>query len=201
MISERRRASLITICRVEFWALDLRTRTEEAVADVEQAFFDEQLHPACSRWAPAAAPSSPRAISGNTLSACGITHRAGYRDPESQAFIESWFGQFKKRVEWHPNGSIDQARHDIVGYKTNCVADQIDSITSAERVENFGQGRPIKSHRCVLLGWVLVEHITNHADGSPQGGLTEIPHLRGTHTVRGLVTVYSWAYQRPRRVQ
>jgi len=32
------------------------------------------------------------------LSARGVTHRrGGYRDPESQAFIESWFGQFKKR--------------------------------------------------------------------------------------------------------
>ena len=29
----------------------------------------------------------------------GIVHRrGGYRDPESQAFIESWFGRFKKRV-------------------------------------------------------------------------------------------------------
>ena len=33
------------------------------------------------------------------LSARGITHRrSGYRDPESQPFIESWFGQFKKRL-------------------------------------------------------------------------------------------------------
>ncbi len=28
----------------------------------------------------------------------GVAHRrGGYRDPESQAFIESWSGQFKKR--------------------------------------------------------------------------------------------------------
>jgi len=32
------------------------------------------------------------------VSARRVTHRrGGYRDPESQAFIESWFGQFKKR--------------------------------------------------------------------------------------------------------
>ncbi|MBS1838894.1 MAG: DDE-type integrase/transposase/recombinase [Actinobacteria bacterium] len=35
------------------------------------------------------------------LSARGVKHRrGGYSDPESQAFIESWFGQFKKRCAW-----------------------------------------------------------------------------------------------------
>jgi transposase InsO family protein len=34
------------------------------------------------------------------LSTRGMTHRrGGYRDPEFQAFIESWFGQFKKRCD------------------------------------------------------------------------------------------------------
>ena len=52
------------------------------------------------------------------LSARGITHRrGGYRDPESQAFIESWFGQFKKRCAWRSEGeTIDQARKEISGY-------------------------------------------------------------------------------------
>jgi hypothetical protein len=26
--------------------------------------------------------------------------RGGYRDPESQAFIESWFGKLKQRLAW-----------------------------------------------------------------------------------------------------
>ncbi|MBA3406650.1 MAG: transposase family protein [Solirubrobacterales bacterium] len=31
----------------------------------------------------------------------GITHRrGGYRDPESQAFIESWFSKLKQRLIW-----------------------------------------------------------------------------------------------------
>ena len=57
------------------------------------------------------------------LSARGITHRrGGYRDPESQAFIESWFGQFKKRLAWRSQWeSLDQARkeisHHIDGYQ------------------------------------------------------------------------------------
>ena len=47
-----------------------------------------------------------------------ISHRrGGYRDPESQAFIESWFGQFKKRVAWRAEWeTIDQARRDITAY-------------------------------------------------------------------------------------
>jgi transposase InsO family protein len=52
------------------------------------------------------------------LSARGVTHcRGSYRDPESQAFIESWFGQFKKRCAWRNEWeTIDQARHDITTY-------------------------------------------------------------------------------------
>jgi putative transposase len=46
------------------------------------------------------------------------THRrGGYRDPESQAFIESWFGQFKKRLAWRSEWeSFDQPRNEISGY-------------------------------------------------------------------------------------
>jgi Integrase core domain len=43
--------------------------------------------------------------------------RGGYRDPESQAFIESWFRQFKKRLAWRSEWeSLDQARREIAGY-------------------------------------------------------------------------------------
>jgi hypothetical protein len=35
------------------------------------------------------------------LAGLGIAHRrGGYRDPESQAFIESWFGKLKEREIW-----------------------------------------------------------------------------------------------------
>lgn len=52
------------------------------------------------------------------LSARGVTHpRGGYRDPESQAFIQAWFGQFKKRCAWRSEWeSIDHARRDIADY-------------------------------------------------------------------------------------
>ena len=52
------------------------------------------------------------------LSARGIIHRlGGYRDPESQAFIESWFGQFKKRCAWRAEWeTIAHARTGIAEY-------------------------------------------------------------------------------------
>ena len=35
------------------------------------------------------------------LKELGIAHRrSGYRDPESQAFIESWFSKLKERLVW-----------------------------------------------------------------------------------------------------
>ena len=47
-----------------------------------------------------------------------MTHRGGgYRDPESQAFIESWFGQFNKRLAWRSEWeSFGQARKEITAY-------------------------------------------------------------------------------------
>ena len=48
----------------------------------------------------------------------GIRHRrGGYRDPESQAFIESWFGKLKEREVWlNDYETLDQARRGIAGY-------------------------------------------------------------------------------------
>ena len=52
------------------------------------------------------------------LSGLGIAHRrGGYRDPESQAFIESWFGKLKERCVWrHEFETLDQAREVIGAY-------------------------------------------------------------------------------------
>jgi putative transposase len=48
----------------------------------------------------------------------GITHRrGGYRDPESQAFIESWFGKLKQREVWlNEYETLADARRGIGGY-------------------------------------------------------------------------------------
>jgi hypothetical protein len=48
----------------------------------------------------------------------GIVHRrGGYRDPESQAFLESWFGKLKQRCIWREEfETLDEARTVIGGY-------------------------------------------------------------------------------------
>ena len=48
----------------------------------------------------------------------GITHRrGGYRDPESQAFIESWFSKLKERLVWRPEfETLEDARAAIAAY-------------------------------------------------------------------------------------
>lgn len=53
-----------------------------------------------------------------TLGRLGIRHRrGGYRDPESQAFIESWFGKLKEREVWlNEYETLDDARRGIGGY-------------------------------------------------------------------------------------
>ena len=73
------------------WSVDLRCRDDEAIAVVDAAVRRRQVEPG---------QFTSRDFRKH-LSARGITHRrGGYRDPESQAFIESWFGQFKKRCAW-----------------------------------------------------------------------------------------------------
>jgi hypothetical protein len=43
--------------------------------------------------------------------------RGCYRDPESQAFIESWFGKLKEREVWlNEYETLDDARRGIGGY-------------------------------------------------------------------------------------
>ena len=52
------------------------------------------------------------------LGELGIRHRrGGYRDPESQAFIESWFGKLKEREVWlNEYETLDDVRRGIGGY-------------------------------------------------------------------------------------
>jgi len=52
------------------------------------------------------------------LAELGTRHRrGGYRDPESQAFIESWFGELKEREGWlNEYETLDDARRGIGGY-------------------------------------------------------------------------------------
>jgi putative transposase len=78
------------------WALEVRCRAAEASAVIDQAVAERDIRPG----------------------ELGIVHRrGGYRDPESQAFIESWFSKLKQRCIWREEfETLDEAREKIGAY-------------------------------------------------------------------------------------
>jgi hypothetical protein len=64
----------------------------------------------------------PRSSGGNppAVRSAGYPAAPRYRDPESQAFIESWFGTLKERCLWREElETLDQARDVIAAYVTH----------------------------------------------------------------------------------
>jgi putative transposase len=112
--------AMIDCCTREIvgWSLELRCRTDEAITVVEDAV--------AARGIPAGSltlgTDNGSAFTSRRFKAklveLGVTHRrGGYRDPESQAFIESWFGKLKQRVVWRSEfETLDDARTAIAGY-------------------------------------------------------------------------------------
>jgi putative transposase len=112
--------AIVDCCSREIpgWSLELRCRDDEAIAVVEHAVLARDVTPGRLTLGSDNGSQFTSRDFRRHLSARGITHRrGGYRDPESQTFIESWFGQFKKRcasrAEWE---TIDQARKEIADY-------------------------------------------------------------------------------------
>lgn len=95
--------AIIDCCTREIpaWALDVRCRRQEALAVVEAAIAP---HVAEDRRLVLGTDNGTAYTSRGfraRLAELGITHRrGGYRDPESQAFIESWFSKLKEREVW-----------------------------------------------------------------------------------------------------
>src|SRR5215210_2586009 len=83
------------------WALDVRCRAVEAAAVVDAAVAARQIRPGeLTLGTDNGTALTARAFRAR-LAEHGITHRlGGYRDPESQAFIESWFSKLKERCVW-----------------------------------------------------------------------------------------------------
>ena len=97
------------------WSLELRCRAHESIALIERAVVDQgivagQLVLGTDNGSAFTARRFKAVLSG-----LGIAHRrGGYRDPESQAFIESWFGKLKERCIWREEfETLDQAREAI----------------------------------------------------------------------------------------
>jgi putative transposase len=106
--------AIIDCCTREIvgWELSLRCRAVEAITVIERAVAEQGI--------------LSGALTLGTDNGSALTARAtrlvmsglgGYRDPESQAFIESWFRYLKERCVWrHEFETLEQAREAIGAY-------------------------------------------------------------------------------------
>ena len=100
------------------WGLDLRCRAEEAIAVVDRAVAALGVEPGeLTLGSDNGTAYTSRAFRSH-LKDLEVRHRrGGYRDPESQAFIESWFSKLKERLVWRSEfETLDQAREEVGTY-------------------------------------------------------------------------------------
>jgi putative transposase len=112
--------AIIDCCTREItgWSLDLRCRHNEAITVVEEAAFEREILPRQLTLGTDNGSAYTSRTFRSKLSGLGITHRrGGYRDPESQAFIESWFSKLKLRCVWRSEfETLEEARAAIAAY-------------------------------------------------------------------------------------
>jgi putative transposase len=110
--------AVIDCCTREIvaWQLELRCRADEAIALVDRAVY--AIEPGQLTLGSDNGSAFTARRFRARLAELGILHRrGGYRDPESQAFIESWFGKLKEREVWlNEYETLDDARQGIGGY-------------------------------------------------------------------------------------
>ena len=112
--------AMIDCCTREIvaWQLELRCRADEAITLVERAVAVHAIGPGeLTLGSDNGSAFTARRFRARLVE-LGIRHRrGGYRDPESQAFIESWFGKLKEREVWlNEYETLDDARRGIGGY-------------------------------------------------------------------------------------
>lgn len=97
------------------WHLELRCRAVEAIALIEKAAASRGIEPDTLTLGTDNGSAFTARAFKKVLGVLGIAHRrGGYRDPESQAFIESWFGKLKERLIWRIEfETLDQAREEV----------------------------------------------------------------------------------------
>jgi putative transposase len=112
--------AIIDCCTREIvgWELSLRCRAVEAIAVIETAVREQGITPGTLTLGTDNGSAFVARATRLVLSGLGVAHRrGGYRDPESQAFIESWFRYLKERCVWrHEFETLDQAREVIAAY-------------------------------------------------------------------------------------
>jgi putative transposase len=90
--------AIIDCCTREIvgWDLTLRCRSNEAIAVIDRAVAEQRIRPGTLTLATDNGSAFTAKATRLVLSGLGVTHRrGGYRDPESQAFIESSFRYLK----------------------------------------------------------------------------------------------------------
>ena len=100
------------------WSLEIRCRAQEAVAVIDAAVLERGVGPGeLTLGSDNGTAFTSRAFRAH-LAELGVVHRrGGYRDPESQAFIESWFSKLKQRCVWREEfKTLDEAREKIGAY-------------------------------------------------------------------------------------
>ena len=112
--------AIIDCCTREIvgWQLELRCRADEAIALIERAAAVHAIEPGELVLGSDSGSAFTARRFRAKLAELGIRHRrGGYRDPESQAFIESWFGKLKEREVWlNEYETLDDARAGVGGY-------------------------------------------------------------------------------------
>jgi putative transposase len=112
--------AIVDCCTREIpaWSLELRCRSEEAIAVVDAGAARHGIEQGqLVLGSDNGSAYTSRGFRAH-LKDLGIVHRrGGYRDPESQAFIESWFSKLKERCVWREEfETLDQAREAVGGY-------------------------------------------------------------------------------------
>ena len=112
--------AIIDCCTREIvgWQLELRCRALEAEKLIERTAAAYAIEPGELVLGSDNGSAFTARRFRARLAELGIRHRrGGYRDPESQAFIESWFGKLKQREVWlNEYETLDDARRAIGGY-------------------------------------------------------------------------------------
>ncbi len=112
--------AIIDCCTREIvgWDLTLRCRATEAIGVIQDAVARQAIKPGTLTLGTDNGSAFTARATRLVMSALGVAHRrGGYRDPESQAFIESWFSKLKERCVWrHEFETLDQAREVIGAY-------------------------------------------------------------------------------------
>jgi putative transposase len=112
--------AIIDCCTREIvgWEVSLRCRAQEAIAVIQRAVVDQTIAPGTLTLGTDNGSAFTARATRLALRALGIAHRrGGYRDPESQAFIESWFSKLKERLIWRMEfETLDQLREELAAY-------------------------------------------------------------------------------------